>query len=259
MSWAALRTELDRWADGGARATLWWRDDDACEATPELARLVEVATAFVAPVALAVIPARLRDDLADALSGLRSWTVVQHGFAHRNHAPPGERRCELGAHRPAEVCIAELAVGTTRLRQTFAARFLPVLVPPWNRIGTEIVARLADVPLAGLSTFAPRRARYAAAGIVQVNTHVDPIDWRGSRTFAGEERSTAGLAQHLAARRERSADADEPTGLLTHHRVFDQSAWHFVERLLDMTSRHPAVEWLSASSAFGSATCGRSA
>ena len=39
--WQDLRDELDRWAEAGRTATLWWRDDDAVMPGPLLDRLAE--------------------------------------------------------------------------------------------------------------------------------------------------------------------------------------------------------------------------
>ena len=53
---APLRAELDRLAEAGVRLEIWWRDDDAAEATPALDRLLAIAEKVRWPLALAVIP-----------------------------------------------------------------------------------------------------------------------------------------------------------------------------------------------------------
>jgi hypothetical protein len=253
MTFAALEAELDCWSARAQRATLWWRDDDACRATPALVRMLAIAASHSVPLALAVIPARLCGDLVNALVETPRCTVLQHGYEHRNHAPAGERSCELCAHRPVAASAVELVRGRDALRSAFAAQFLPVLVPPWNRIAPEVVATLAELGYCGLSTFAPRIAASAAPGLAQCNAHVDPIAWRHGRVFIGEDEAAARLATHLALRRQIRVDPAEPTGLLTHHLDFDDAAWRFVERLLARTLAHPAVDWVSAAVAFGRA------
>lgn len=263
MTFAALEAELDCWSARGQRATLWWRDDDACLATPALARMLAVAASHAVPLALAVIPARLAGQLVEAVAAATQCTVLQHGIEHRNYAPSGERSCELGTHRPLAAAAAGLVGGRERLQSAFGAQFLPVLVPPWNRIAPEVVATLAELGYCGLSTFAPRTAASAAPGVAQCNTHVDPIAWRRGRAFIGEDEAAARLAAHLKLRRQRRVDPAEPTGLLTHHLDFDAAAWRFVESVLARTRAHPAVSWLSAAAAFGhtggTAISGRSA
>jgi len=107
---------------------------------------------------------------------------------------------------------------------------------------TEVVARGCE---------AARASRIAASGVVQCNTHVDPIAWRDGRRFIGAERALDDVVAHLALRREGRVDADEPTGLLTHHLVFDADAWRFVGELVARTCRHAAARWMSVDEAFG--------
>ena len=45
-----------------------------------------------------------------------------------------------------------------------------------------------------------------------IDVHVDIIDWRGSRGFAGEDACLGTLVAHLAARRQGGAQADEELG-----------------------------------------------
>jgi hypothetical protein len=87
--------------------------------------------------------------------------------------------------------------------------------------------------------------------LVEVNTHVDIIDWRGARAFCGEDAAAAMATRHLAARRSGEADSNEPTGWLTHHEVHDSSAWEFLERLFERT-RRLGVRWVDAESIFTS-------
>lgn len=248
----ALARELDLWAAQRRRATLWLRDDDACSDSPALARLLALARTHAVPVAIAAIPAALEPTLAPALEGCDEATVVQHGFAHRNHAPAGERSAELYDGRDTSLCIDELCRGRARLAGAFGERFLPILVPPWNRAGEKLVLRLAAAGYTGLSRFGHRDAREAAPGLPQVNTHVDPIAWRRDRRFIGEDEALSRVVAHLRARREGDDDADEPTGVLTHHLAFDDAAWDFVDALLARTTSHPACKWLDVRETFAS-------
>ena len=246
----ALMRELDLWAGQGRCATLWLRDDDACSDSPALARLLALATTHAVPVAIAAIPAALESSLARALERCDETIVVQHGFAHRNHAPEGERSAELYDGRDADACIDELRRGRERLAATFVDRFVPVLVPPWNRAGEKLSTLFRDAGFTGLSRFGPRASPEAIPGLPQVNTHVDPIAWRRDRRFIGEDAALSRLVAHLRARREDDCDADEPTGVLTHHLAFDDAAWAFVDALLACTTSHQACAWLDVRQAF---------
>jgi hypothetical protein len=246
-SWAALAAELARWRAEGRMATFWWRDDDATAPGRALDRLLTIAAGLRAPVALAVIPAAAEATLAERLDDARV-AVLQHGYAHANHAPPGEKRAELGSHRPLAAMLAELADGARRLAELFGARSRPVLVPPWNRIDPGLVSLLPGIAIAGLSTYRARTVASPAFGLVQVNSHVDIVDWR-ARRFLGEGAALALAVEHLAARRTGRADAEEATGLLTHHAVHEPAAWRFVERLIAAV-RTGGGRWLAAEELF---------
>ena len=249
--WDRLARELDAWGEAGRTATLWWRDDDATAPGRELDALLE--TAGGAPVALAVIPYGASEALAETLAGRANVTILQHGYAHINHAPDGDKKIELGPHRRADHVIAELATGQDRLARIFGLRFLPVMVPPWNRIAPYLVPMLPEMKYVGLSTFAPRTRAQPVAGFHQVNTHVDLIDWRGSRGFVGADRAVDATVRHLADRRQGHADPEEATGILTHHLVQGRDSWAFMAALLAAADRHPAARLLSAPALFGDA------
>jgi peptidoglycan/xylan/chitin deacetylase (PgdA/CDA1 family) len=244
--WRPLDDELDAWKSRGIRATLWLRDDDACADSPALRRLLGLAREYRIPVAVAAIPAAADRTLVDAIARCEEATVVQHGYAHRNHARPGERSAELGDGRELAVRLDELARGRERLARTYGDRFIPLLVPPWNRIAEDLLPHLAAAGFAGVSRFGPRATRRPAADLREVNAHVDPIAWRRDRQFIGGDGTIGRLVAHLRARRERTCDADEPTGLLTHHLAFGDTAWDFLDALLARTSRDDAVAWLDA-------------
>ncbi|HEY3074327.1 MAG TPA: hypothetical protein VGJ74_04035 [Burkholderiales bacterium] len=247
MSWQALEEELARWRDAGRAVDFWWRDDDAATPTPELRRLLDLAGASEVPLALAVVPLEAAPELFNDLDA----SVLMHGTDHRNRAAPGEKKTEFAAAEPEAEAIARLAAARERLARQAGARFLPVLAPPWNRFRRALAARLPAAGLHGLSAYGPRAAAEAAPGIRQVNTHIDIIDWSGTRGFAGEDAALRAAVKHLAARRSGAADAAEPTGWLTHHALHDAAARAFLERLFDRT-RALGARWLDPVALFPS-------
>jgi hypothetical protein len=243
-SWSDLDRELDGWASQGLTATLWWRDDDAAALTPEVERLVALAGAVEVPVHLAVIPLHLSEDLIVALKAAEPVRILQHGYAHVDHAPKGAGSWELGDHRPQAQVLKDLRTGFVRLRDAFSDRFLPVLVPPWTRIDATLIGRLPEVGLRALSMEGARRTLYAAANVKTLNAHCDPIKWKGGARFTGTERALDEIVKHLAARRGGCADVTEPTGLCTHHLAHDREVWQFVETLLARTLAHGGARWI---------------
>lgn len=249
-AWRDLGAELDAWRAAGRSATLWWRDDDAAKPEPALDRLLELRRTLDVPLCLAVIPAAAQATLAEALAAEPGASVASHGYAHVNHAGTQGRKAEFGPERPLADMIGELKAGHERIGALFGAAARPILVPPWNRIAPALVPKLPEAGFRGLSTVEARTPLEANAGLVQVNIHADLIDWRGSGGFLGAEATLARIVAHLAARRSGSADADEPTGLLSHHLVHDEKAWDFLATYLERTRAHRAVRWLSAAAAF---------
>ena len=244
MNWSDLTDELDAWQAEGRTASLWWRDDDAVAPAPALDRLAALANEHEVTVGLAVIPALAEPALAPWLRSVRA-EVLQHGWAHRSHAAPGEKKAEFGGRRAPDDVTAELSRGFRRLGEIAGDRLRPVLVPPWNRIDPGLIPGLPRAGFRGFSTYGPRAGAEPAPGLRQANCHVDVVDWRGGRGFVGCGRALASVVAHLAARRARSVDPAEPTGLLTHHAVHEESTWTFVARFLARTRRHPAARWLA--------------
>lgn len=240
--WAALARELDAWRAAGRRATLWWRDDDAGADSSALARLLTMAEARRVPVALAAVPARLTVAAVARIRRCPAAAILQHGHAHWNHEPAGCKKAEFGPAREEAAALAELRAGRAALASRDAGA-LPILAPPWNAIAAPLVPRLASLGFAGLSTCGARAARRPAPGLVQVNAHVDIIDWRGTRGFVGERAALGLLLSHLRRRRLGPVDPAEPTGLLTHHAVHDAAAWRFIDACLRITTTHPAAAW----------------
>jgi hypothetical protein len=240
--WPDLVDELDRWDAAGHVAALWWRDDDAVAATRQLDALLRLAAGV--PLGLAVIPALVRPDLAAALAHSGPVAVLQHGWQHANHAGDG-KKSEYPKGRPAAVVGAEIGGARARLTSLFGTRALPVFVPPWNRIGDDIVPLLREYGMAALSAMAARRSQPLPAGLASIDVHVDVVCWRGDRGFIGAGLALGRLVGVLRAARMAEA-VSRPIGILTHHLLMDQATAAFLERLVGVTRSHRAARWAGA-------------
>jgi hypothetical protein len=250
-AWQDLEEELSLWAAQGRTATLWWRDDDAIEATPQLTRLLDLSGSTSVPLALAVVPANAQKSLATALIARpASVTALVHGFSHINLAPDSQKKAEFHEARP----LAEMATEVSRALKILNAELpdhvLPVFVPPWNRLPSSLITPLAKAGYKGLSTYKARKSDYPAAGLVQNNCHADPVNWRQDSCFLGEAESLASITAHLVARRTDSMDSTEITGFLTHHLVQDTKTWNFLQKFFTWTAEQPTVHWLDAREVF---------
>lgn len=202
VDWSPLR----RAVRPGQR--LWWRDDDAVAVTPELDGLLRLSEEVRVPVCLAVIPALAEPSLPEVLGP--EACVMVHGWRHADTSQEGQKKSEFVS--PRREVRRETAQALARMQGVFGARLAPVFVPPWNRISDDIAAGLAKQGYAALSTYGPR-ATQRDIGIQRLNTHIDPIDWRGARGLA----DPAALIDRAAA--QMRDHPDEPLGLLTHHLV----------------------------------------
>ncbi|MBM3489687.1 MAG: hypothetical protein FJX68_04440 [Alphaproteobacteria bacterium] len=244
--WQGLAQELALWRQAGRIATFWWRDDDAGPLEPALERLLALRASLSLPLALAAIPAVTEPELAQRLAAEDEIVVLQHGWRHRNLAGAGRRKAEFGADRPVFERLSDVALGRAQLLAQFGERFLPVFVPPWNRIGDDLLPFLKNAGMVGLSRYRGRAKPSPAPGLTESNCHVDPVAWTGHRGFVGRAEAVRQMVGHLSARRTGAADPDEPTGILSHHRQFDAACWEFVENLLRMLRQCDEAHWLSA-------------
>lgn len=249
-----LIEELDRWSDANATLDVWWRDDDVTAPSLFLDRLLVAAQRVDAPLALAAIPAALEELLVPRLDH-PLVTVLQHGYCHGNFAAPGGRAVESGGDRPVEAVVESLAAGQERLATVFGGRFVPVMVPPWNRIEPDVTSRLAELGYRALSVFGEIGGGEGRneARLPQINAHLDLLTWKGGARFAGRAK-LIGLAIERIAMRRRDADRaiggpqpyrPEPFGLLTHHLDHDEDTWDFLDEFLALLSAHPAVRLAS--------------
>jgi hypothetical protein len=246
--WHQLDDELARWRDAGRTAELWWRDDDAVDTGPELDRLLALHREAAIPLALAIVPAHATAGLATRLAAEPGVDLLQHGYAHVNHAAPGEgKKEELGAHRPAMIVLGEVGTGWLALERLFGGRALSVMVPPWNRIAPALVPTLPEIGFSGLSTFGPRQRARPVRGLLQINTHVDLINWQAGRGFVGEEAALEVLVRALGHARK---ETDEPVGLLSHHLAMDGRAWDFLRLFWQRTKTMPGLRVRSACELF---------
>lgn len=244
-SWADLEAELDSWHQAGERPTFWWRDDDTTAPTDDLRALTDLTAQHAIPLHLAVIPEGLSPALKPCLASLPHVYALQHGLRHRNNEPKGARASEIGQQRPLDATQADLQDGWDRLVAADLPNLLPVLTPPWNRVGDKVVPHLAQWGYRALCCFGVRSAKTSPCGLRHFNCHIDPLRWRPDSIFAGEAKTLGQCVDHLRARRSGTADKAEPTGILTHHLQMPADAWAFCSALAERLSHRDRVAWIA--------------
>lgn len=225
--WQPVHDELARWRHAGLTPELWLRDDDAITPSPRLDRLISLTEEFRIPLALAIVPKLTGPELARHLESVPHVQPVIHGWAHANHAPRPAKKQELGAHRPRQTVLCDIAKGRERLAELYGERLVPMLVPPWNRIDPDLLDHLPELGFRSLSTFGHKLESHP--GLAVVNTHIDFIDWHGGVVCIDHATLVAALAQELALARDRGGS--RPIGILSHHLDNDEMAYRFLRDL----------------------------
>ncbi|OUR76220.1 hypothetical protein A9Q83_15565 [Alphaproteobacteria bacterium 46_93_T64] len=241
-SWDALKDELDLWQEAGITATFWWRDDDLNEPTNAFDRLLEMRHRLDIPLTLAVIPDNVDPHIADDLDGCH---LVQHGVTHTSHAKEGEKKSEFPASRSITEMVAELTLGKARMETLFEGDFYPFLVPPWNRVGEALLPDIAKLGFHGISRYKPRASAVPVQGLAEVNTHIDPVDWKNGRSTLAEADILKMACDHLCDRRLGRVDTREPTGFLSHHIMYDEPLWEITYKFFSFVNSHKAVRFLT--------------
>jgi hypothetical protein len=246
--WSSLVSELQLWASIGERPLLWLRDDDATRPSAALDRLLSLCAGYRVPIVLAVIPEPSGSELADYLKDFELIEVAVHGWRHANHAGPGEKKQELGNHRPITEIASELERGFAKLKALHKERFLPMLVPPWNRMDSALLGYLPAIGFRLVSSYGNALAGCGNRELAIVNTDIDIMDWSSRRG-----RDPAALVANLANLLRKSRETDRrPIGILSHHRDHDETAWCFLDQVFEMTARDKACTWLAGNSMLAS-------
>lgn len=230
VDWSPLRSTLKEFRRNGLDLPVWWRDDDATEPTEALDQLHDTALRLQVPVHVAVISGLAKPELASMNDASGILVPVAHGWKHENNAPPEEKRSEFGTPRPE--AAQEIQMSFEAMKSIFGSGFLPLFVPPWNRFDPSHVTALRTTGYRGISTFPSRRILGPTPGILQVKTHIDPVDWHGTYGLHSPETIIERTVFRLQARRRGIEDITEPLGLLTHHLVHTKEIWQFCESFM---------------------------
>lgn len=240
VDWSPLQDALAACRRDNVAVPFWWRDDDAIVPTPALDHLSSLARGTGVPVHLAVIPAHATPELPQGIDP--AWVIpVVHGWAHHDHSGGAGKKNEFLT--PRTDAVDDTKAGLEKMQTLFGPALRPMFVPPWNRISDSVTATLHDTGYSALSTFGPRMAAQAPKGLDRINTHIDPIWWKGNRDLVDPDQLIAHTAQHLHARRTGAQDAAEPLGLLTHHLVHSAAIWDFTERFVHELTNGGATPW----------------
>jgi len=215
---------------------VFFRDDDAAEDVPPLRHLLSLFQQWRTPLNLAVIPGRLTEAGRELLLQAAQATpdlleLNQHGWQHVNHERLG-RKCEFGPSRSLANQLADLAQGQARMNIAFGANWFPAFVPPWNRCTESTARALEQLGFRVLSRDGGGPA-FLGSTLCEIPVTLDLFRWRDGPQL----RPVAELIEAFALQ----AQSGAPIGVLLHHKVMDESAFAFVEALLELCQRFPVV------------------
>jgi hypothetical protein len=263
---SGLVRELDLWSRAGIVATFWIRDDDACEVTPQLQRLSELAERHGVEIALAVVPGKLQIGLLPYLRQRNSpFHPMCHGWKHVDYGPSGKPG-EFGPDRPPSAVHQDAVSAFQEFTVHFGADGV-VFVPPYGRITPELVEALPEIGFLGVSAGPANLERRLARVMTQISwlpsvpigrersvahfdVHIDPFDWMRN-TARPSNAVCAEIVGHLRLRRNGIVPRQAPIGLLMHHLVHDEAMWSLCDGLVGALSKHSAVQFPAVSGIVG--------
>lgn len=221
LSYLMLLRELARWTKLGKTPAIWWRDDDAREATSQLDRLLRVRDGL--PISLAVVPDGDLEGLASILRAAPEVSISQHGMDHVNRLSDGSRRSEY-LDDATQAQVSDCVRGSRKRLEE--AGFQPAFYTPcWNVFDERL---LRAVKAANYTTYSAGIFGRPTPELGHIGAGLDVLRWKRAPRFRGRARIFKELRRQLRMRR-RSQDFQEPVGLLTHHLVHDEPTWRFLE------------------------------
>ena len=239
-----LRESLDARADAGAPVlSFWWRDDDLEAPNAALSELLFATSDIGVAPALAAISGTVTPDAIGALDGTAA-RVLPHGWQHRNHEPDCAKKSEYGPARPVSDRLAEIDLACDRISAVAGARALSIFTPPWNNIDVDLLPHLGGSKAAAVSAYCSPGREPMAAACPRLDTHVDLIDWRGTRRGHSVERLVDLLIPWIKLRSGIEYPLDSTRGVLSHHLVTLPKDWAAWARVWQVIASHSASRWV---------------
>ena len=243
-----LRAALDA---APAPVACFFRDDDAGWDDDRLFELIGLFAGLGLPLDLAVIPAALGSGAARELRARIELAggrlgVHQHGFAHLNHEPEGERRCEFGPERPRGEQLRDIAAGQARLARLLGPAVEPIFTPPWNRCTPATAGCLVELGFEVLSREA-KAEPFGLPGLRELPVHVDWFKRRDGKRLPPAE---------VAAIAARAVEGGGPVGVMLHHAEMDAAERAGAAELLELLAGHERVRCLRMRAVWGTSQNG---
>jgi len=215
---------------------LFWRVDDVTALTPNLLRLLELFGGYGYPACLQVIPGQLDPGLPGSLREVGrslgvSLLISQHGYTHANHG--GELyEYEFGPARSRSLQSADIRAGGQILAGAFGPDFFPAFTPPNNAFDENTLTVLEEL---GYRVLSQEGRRYMGKySFADFSVNVDAL-----LDFETLEPTPLPALCHSVAS---LAFPGSVTGLMIHHELMDERAFHILHELMSWLRTRSDIE-----------------
>lgn len=206
---------------------VFFRADDIAVPGRNFFRLTGLFRRFQTPLCLAIVPAWLNRTRWNIIKNVVKdepdlFCPVQHGWRHVNHEKTGKKQ-EFGPARSMNQIRDDLVKGRRRLEELLGDDFYPLFTPPWNRCAQKTVEELKNLGYHAISSAKGSDKDdpdFPDFGIsVDLHTRREPDPSEGMDKLLDELNS---------------ALAEPFCGIMIHHQRMNDSAFHFLELLMEI-------------------------
>lgn len=215
---------------------LFWRVDDVEALTPRLLRLLRLFGKYGYPACLQIVPGQLDPDLPRSLQDLRRSLgtrvlVSQHGYTHANHGE-APHEYEFGPTRSRSVQSADILAGRQILANAFGQDFFPAFTPPNNSFDQNTLMVLDQL---GYRVLSQEGRRYLGAySFADFSVNIDAL-----HDYTTLEPTPL---KALCHRVESLAFPDSVIGIMVHHELMNNQAFHILEELMSWLFSVSSIE-----------------
>lgn len=230
-----IRSCFEQAASSKTPPRIFFRADDIGPPSRNFTRMMELFIKYEIPLCLAVVPVWMTrprwEAMAPFLDTPELFCWHMHGYCHKNHEIEGKKQ-EFGPARTRKHLEHELSQGLHRLESILKDQFFPVFTPPWNRCSIETMDCLKQLGFKAVSrSFSSRPP--VPEGFLDISVDVDLHTRKDKDATAGWAKLLKELERALSAR---------SCGIMLHHMRMDDSAFLFLEYLLERVAGQKGLE-----------------
>lgn len=214
---------------------IFFRADDIGPPSQNFTRMMMLFIKFKIPICLAVVPTWLTQPRWETMTPF--WDTPElfcwhmHGYCHKNHETEGKKQ-EFGPARTRQNLEHELSRGLSRLESILGDQFFPVFTPPWNRCSTAAMDCLRQLGFKAVSrSFGSRPP--VPEGFLDISVDVDLHTRKDKDARTGWAKLVKELERALSS---------GTCGIMLHHMRMNDSAFLFLEYLLEVVAGQKGLE-----------------